>query len=44
MEELIFWLESQIKLIQTRKGFDLGMYEAYINCLNKLYEIKNSID
>lgn len=43
MEELIIWLESQIKLIRTRKDFDLGMYEAYINCLNKLYEIRKDI-
>ena len=43
MEELISWLESQIKLIKTREHFDLGMYEAYINCLNKLYEL-NTID
>lgn len=40
MEELISWLESQIKLIKTREHFDLGMYEAYINCLNKLYELE----
>ena len=43
MEEMINWLKSQIALIKTRKDFDLGMYEAYINCLNKLYEIRKDI-
>ena len=40
MEEIIEWLKEQINLIRTRESFDLGMYEAYINCLNKLYEIQ----
>jgi hypothetical protein len=40
MDEVIEWLKLQISLIRTREHFDLGMYEAYVNCLNKLIEMK----